>query len=190
MTMRLAHLVSLLCAGLFAGFLVAVLVLENSLRSYGAPVYTQVRQVELDGLDKLAAATLIPATAATLLLVVLAFRARARARWLALAALVLMAVVLVVTVSVNLPINSEQLDWSVRTPPADWADERDRWQLAHVVRTVAALAAFALLATAMTRRGTGEGHGTAVRGGPAVRRETAAQRDTAARTALQRWPSG
>ncbi|MFG3257222.1 anthrone oxygenase family protein [Streptomyces sp. NPDC048172] len=170
---RLAHLVGLLCGGLFAGFLVAVLVLENSLRSYEASVYTQVRQVELDGLDKLAAATLLPAAAATALLVVLAFRARARTRWFALAALALMAVVLVVTVSVNLPVNGDQLDWSVRTPPADWADARDRWQLAHALRTALAVAAFALLATARVLRSpSAPGGPSAVRRGAAPSRAT------------------
>ncbi|WP_052763170.1 hypothetical protein [Jiangella alkaliphila] len=61
---------SLLFAGLFAGFLLAVLVLETSLRAFDASVYTQVRQVELDRLDALASATLLPALAATVVLVV------------------------------------------------------------------------------------------------------------------------
>jgi len=150
MTMRLARFAGLLFSGLFAGFLVAVLVLENSLRSFGGSAYTQVRQVELDGLDRLAAATLIPATIATAILVVLGFRARTGSRWLALAALALMASIIAVTLTVNLPINGDQLDWSTHAPPADWADVRDRWQLAHAVRTVAAVLAFGLLSTAAT----------------------------------------
>jgi uncharacterized membrane protein len=148
MTVRFLRLAGLLFSGLFAGFLVAVLVLENSLRSYDGSVYTQVRQVELDALDRLAAATLIPAAIATAILAVLCFRARAGFRWLVLAAFALMVAIFVLTLVVNLPINGDQLDWSVRTPPADWADVRDRWQLAHAVRTVAAVAAFGLLATA------------------------------------------
>jgi len=152
MTMRLTGFAGLLFSGLFAGFLVAVLVLESSLRSFDGSVYTQVRQVELDGLDRLAAATLIPATIATAILVVHGFRARIRSRWLALAALALMASIIALTLTVNLPINGDQLDWSTQAPPADWADVRDRWQLAHVVRTVAAVLAFGLLATAATAR--------------------------------------
>jgi uncharacterized membrane protein len=150
--MRLAHFVALLFSGVFAGFVVAVLVLENSLRSYNASVYTQVRQVELDALDKLAVATLAPAAVATLVLGILAFRARSRLRWFATAAFALMIAIFAVTASINLPINSDQLDWSVHTPPADWADERDRWQLAHVIRTVTALLAFAVLATPRAAR--------------------------------------
>ena len=117
MTMRLTRFAGLLFSGLFAGFLVAVLVLESSLRSFDGSVYTQVRQVELDGLDRLAAATLIPATIATAILVVLGFRARIRSRWLALAALALMASIIAVTLTVNLPINGDQLDWSTHAPP-------------------------------------------------------------------------
>lgn len=78
--------VSLLFAGLFAGFLLAVLVLETSLRAFEASVYTQVRQVELDRLDALASATLLPALAATVVLVV-AERGRGIGRRLVAAAL-------------------------------------------------------------------------------------------------------
>lgn len=144
--------VSLLFAGLFAGFLLAVLVLETSLRAFDASVYTQVRQVELDRLDALASATLLPALAATVVLVVTE-RGRGTGRRLVAAALVLLLAVLVITLAVNLPINSDQLDWDVQAPPADWADVRDRWQIAHSARTAAAASAFACLAlAALTRR--------------------------------------
>lgn len=132
--------VSLVFAGLFAGFLTGVLVLELSLRSFDGAVYTQVRLVELDSLDKLAVATLLPALIATAVLV---YRDR---RWPAVAALALLISVFVLTLVVNLPINAAQLEWSVQSPPADWADVRDRWQIAHAIRTVAAVLAFGSLA--------------------------------------------
>lgn len=137
---RFVRAASLVFSGAFAGFLLGVLVLENSLRGYGAEVYTQVRQVELDALDTLATVTLIPALLTTALLV---FRARRR---LPLVALVLLLVVFVTSLAVNLPINADQADWAVQNPPADWAAIRDRWQVAHLVRTIAALSAFAALA--------------------------------------------
>ncbi|MGW6143661.1 anthrone oxygenase family protein [Streptomyces sp. NPDC055140] len=81
----------------------------------------QVRRAEksLRGLlmDAGGLVTLAPAAVATFALVFLAFGARAKMRWLALAALVLMVLGVAVTSSINLPINSDQLDWSVRTPP-------------------------------------------------------------------------
>jgi MFS superfamily sulfate permease-like transporter len=141
---RLVRAASLLFSGAFSGFLLGVLVLESSLRGYGAGIYTQVRHVELDRLDTLATATLIPALILTAVLVV---RARGRRR-LPLIALVLLLVVLGTSIAVNLPINADQADWVVQNPPADWAAVRDRWQVAHLVRTIAALSAFGALAGA------------------------------------------
>lgn len=150
MTTAAARFASLLFGGLFAGFLTAVLVLELSLRSFDQRIYTQVRQVELDSLDKLAAATLIPALIATALLVFLAYKTRNRTWWLTLSALALLLLILVITLVVNMPINSDQLDWNTQAPPSDWADVRDRWQIAHAARTVAAVLAFGLLITTAT----------------------------------------
>ncbi|WP_306337325.1 anthrone oxygenase family protein [Streptomyces sp. KL118A] len=147
-----ARFAGLIFLGIFAGFLVAVLVLETSLRDYDGRVYAQVRQVELDSLDTLASATLIPAILATVLLIVAVRRSRGPALWLPVAALALMLVVLVVTLTINLPINGDQNDWDVTAPPSDWAEVRDEWQSAHVVRVVAAVGAFALLLVAAVRR--------------------------------------
>ncbi|MEU4604649.1 anthrone oxygenase family protein [Kribbella sp. NPDC023972] len=146
---RFVRWASLLFTGVFAGFLVGVLVLENSLRGYGASVYTQVRQVELDSLDTLASVTLIPAILAT---VVLAIRARGNDRRRVLVAAALLVLVFAISLAINLPINADQADWSAQNPPADWSTVRDRWQLAHTIRTTAALLAFATLTTALTYR--------------------------------------
>jgi Na+-driven multidrug efflux pump len=149
---KVLRAVSLLFTGLFAGFLLGVLVLEASLRGYDASVYTKVRQVELDSLDTLASVTLIPALVSTLVVAVPALRARGNDRWLVLAALVLLVLVFVTTLAVNLPINSEQVKWSVQAPPSDWAGLRDRWQLAHLARTVFAVLAFCSLTGATITR--------------------------------------
>lgn len=134
---------------LFAGFLTAVLVLELSLRKFDGIVYTQVRQVELDSLDKLAIATLLPALIATALLVYRTYRTNTR--WLTLAALALLLFIFGLTLVVNLPINSDQLGWNTQSPPTDWTTVRDRWQAAHATRTVAAVLAFSALATLDSR---------------------------------------
>lgn len=145
---EVARWASLLFAGLFAGFLVAVLVLELSLRGFDLHVYAQVRQVELESLDKLAAATLLPALIATALLVTFTLKGRARTRWFTLTALTLLVGILAMTLTINMPINAEQLGWDVQAPPPDWATVRDRWQIAHGVRTGAAVLAFGALIAA------------------------------------------
>jgi uncharacterized membrane protein len=146
----LARFTSMLAGGLFAGFLVTVLVIETTLRDVGATVYTQMRHVELVQLDNLAAATLLPALLATAGLTVAVRRDGRRFR-LTAAAFVLLLSVLVTTIAVNLPINTEQLAWSAAAPPADWARVRDQWQTAHAVRTVAAVLAFGCLVAAALR---------------------------------------
>ena len=45
-------------------------------------------------------------------------------------------------------VPADQLGWDVKAPPADWASVRDRWQLAHAVRTCAAVLAFGCLIAA------------------------------------------
>ena len=147
---RVVRGVSLLFSGLFAGFLLCVLVLENSLRGFDASVYTQVRLVELDRLDTLASVTLIPAIVTT---VVLAIRARGNDRRVVLVAIALLLVVFATTLAINLPINADQSSWSVQNPPPDWSSVRDHWQLAHLIRTAAALLAFGcLIGSAVTHR--------------------------------------
>jgi uncharacterized membrane protein len=157
----IARVASLLFGGLFAGFLVTVLVLESTLRGVDAAVYVQVRQVELDRLDALASVTLIPALLAAAVLVASAARNRRRVLWPVLAFVLLLSVV-ATTLVFNVPINTDQLTWNVQAPPADWADVRDRWQLAHAVRTVAAVLAFGCLGAAagVTRTPT-DGSGSA-----------------------------
>ncbi len=149
-----ARVVSVVFGGIFAGFLIAVLVLELSLRKFDASVYTQVRQVELDRLDTLASVTLLPTIAATVVLVGISLRWGRPGLGLTAVALGLLLVVFVTTIAVNLPINSDQLDWSISNPPADWASDRNRWQIAHAVRTVAAVLAFGclVLASGIPRR--------------------------------------
>ncbi|MDT5148144.1 MAG: hypothetical protein QOC58_2789 [Mycobacterium sp.] len=132
-------------SGLFAGFLLTVLVLECSMRSESAAVYTQVRLIELEHLDDLATALLIPALLVVGVLALVSLRRRTSSLWLAAIALLLLLAILVISVSVSVPINTMQQGWSVAAPPADWADVRDRWQLAHVARTAIAVLAFLML---------------------------------------------
>jgi uncharacterized membrane protein len=140
--------VAVLFSGLFAGFLTTVLVVEATLRDYGSAVYTQVRLIELAHLDDLATALLLPAIIASVVLAVAAFRRHGSSRWGPLTAVVLLLATLVISVSISVPINTAQASWSVVAPPADWSAVRDRWQLAHVARTITSVLAFVLLTVA------------------------------------------
>ena len=149
---RMALFAGLLFSGLFAGFLLAVLILEASLRRFPASVYTQVRQVELAHLDDLATVLLPAALLATATLVVVTIARPGRTRWLALTALVLLLATFIISLLVSVPINTDQQGWSVLAPPSDWARVRDRWQMAHLVRTTTAVLAFTILGRATTTR--------------------------------------
>jgi hypothetical protein len=133
-------------SGLFAGFLATVLVFEASLRGFGAAVYSQVRLIELQHLDSLATALLVPAILAAAALTLSMIRRRGRGRWLTLTAVLLLLATLAISASISVPINTDQQSWSVLAPPGDWSNVRDRWQLAHAARTTTAALAFVLLA--------------------------------------------
>ncbi len=148
---KIARFVNLLCGGLYAGLLVAVLCVEVTLRGVGPDVYTIVEQVKHANLNVLAAATIVPTLASGALLLVLAREPRGWAFALTLVGLLCAVVALTITLLVNVPINAAQLAWSPQAPPADWAAIRDRWQLAHTLRTTAAIAGLScqILATLM-----------------------------------------
>jgi hypothetical protein len=76
--------------------------------------------VELDHLDDLATALLPPATLAAATLTLALIRSRGSARWLTLAAVILLLATAAISVSINVPINTDQLTWSVLSPPPHW----------------------------------------------------------------------
>ena len=152
---RATRFVNLLFGGLYAGFLVAVLFIEITLRDVGPDVYTVVEQVKHANLNLLAAATIAPMLASGALLLILWRGPRGAAFVLTLAGLLCMVVALAITLLVNVPINAAQMTWSPQAPPADWAAVRDRWQLAHALRTAMAIAGLScqiVAALAPTRR--------------------------------------
>jgi uncharacterized membrane protein len=133
-TAEAARFINLLRGGLYAGLLVALLVVEATLRGVGPDIYTSVEQVKHAIWKLLAAATLAPTLASAAPLRILT---RERRRWafaLALAGLLCAVGGLAITLLVDVPINAAQVACSPQAPPADWAAIRDRWQLAHYLR--------------------------------------------------------
>lgn len=148
---RAVRAVSLGATGLFAGFLVGILVFELSLRRFDGSVFAQTQQVTLIALPALATALLFPALIATGALGALRSRSRDDEFWAAVASFALLLVALIVTLVVNVPINLAEAGWDPSSPPSDWATHRDRWQIGHGVRTAAALLAFGSLAVVASR---------------------------------------
>lgn len=149
---KVVRYVSLLGGGLFAGGGLAVLALELALRRLDGPGYVQVRQAEHAYFPWFIGAILGPTFIAVVMLVILARKAGSPAMWPAGAALILLVLALVVSFVVNAPINVAQLDWNAQAPPADWASVRDRWQIAHAVRTLFCVIAFGCLGVAVIDR--------------------------------------
>lgn len=71
--------------------------------------------------------------------------ARRRTRLIAGTAVALVLTSFLVTRFGNVPINGQIKVWAVSTPPADYAEILQRWEMFNIVRTVTALVAFALL---------------------------------------------
>jgi hypothetical protein len=139
---------SLLCGGVLAGGALTVLVLELALRGLDGPEYVSIRQAEFDFFTWFVGAILVSTLIAVVLLVVHARRARSPVLGSAVIALVLLVLSLLVSLVINGPINVEQLSWNAQAPPADWASVRDRWQIAHAVRTIAIVIALGYLSAA------------------------------------------
>lgn len=135
-----ADLVALLASGLLAGGVILVALLDAVLTPQAwIGFHQEVTGVLTAALPPLGGLALI----ATLVAVALG-----RPRRLRLVAVLFLLAGMAVTVAVHLPLNAQIAGWSAVAPPPGWEQVRQRWQLAHAVRTAATLVAFALLASA------------------------------------------
>ncbi|WP_238164574.1 anthrone oxygenase family protein [Kribbella pittospori] len=124
-----------------------MLVLELALRGLDGPEYTRVRRAEFGPFSWFIGAAFTAAFVTSVLLVVHTHRAHSRVFRPAAIALALLLLAVVVTITVNGPINFEQQSWNATAPPPTWEQVRDRWQIAHAVRTAALVLALAFLNT-------------------------------------------
>jgi Domain of unknown function (DUF1772) len=134
---RITRFASQLSCGILVGVALTVLVVELALRRLDGPAYIAVRHAEFDYLTWFVGAVFVPTLIAVTTHVIAAYRKRSPFLRPALLALTLVLVALAITLLVNGPINIGQLRWTTQSPPADWAQVRDRWQVAHAARTVA-----------------------------------------------------
>jgi quinol-cytochrome oxidoreductase complex cytochrome b subunit len=132
-----------------------VLVLELALRELDGSAYVAVRHAEYDYFTWFIGLVFLPTIVTVVMFVITTYKAHSPLRRPALLALGLIVVAIAITLAVNGPINVEQLSWSTQSPPADWAAVRDRWQIAHAVRTLALILALVALSAPATARRTG-----------------------------------
>ncbi|MFF4290706.1 anthrone oxygenase family protein [Streptomyces sp. NPDC001633] len=141
--LRLVHGIALLCTGLLAGAF-----------GYGAanlvPTFNAVPlEMRLSfhaELMKMNGITMQAAMGASILSsLTLAVLTAGRARLLAGAAGLLALASFLITRFGNVPINGRIKQWAVTAAPADHAEILRRWELFNDIRTLTAIAAFALL---------------------------------------------
>ncbi|WP_395359275.1 anthrone oxygenase family protein [Streptomyces sp. YH02] len=62
----------------------------------------------------------------------------------------LLALSVIMSILLLVPINNRGKTWTPENRPADWKQQKNRWDRLHYVRVAVIVAAFALLATALT----------------------------------------
>lgn len=146
MAINTVRFVLLLVLALLVGSMFGILIGYNP-ASLSASAYVEQHQNAVRSLN-----TLFPLMGAVciVLTVFLAFASRTdrRSRILLVVAALLMLVAALVTRFGNQPINAVVMTWSAQAPAANWAQLHDQWWQWHIVRTIAAVAAFALVVLA------------------------------------------
>jgi uncharacterized membrane protein len=152
---RIAHFVSVLTVGLFAGLLWAFEQgVVPALRTLDASAYARVEQALILNLDApLPLGVIVVATIAMLVPMYPLVRTWSqRGSWYwrltLLGWLIFFFGVSLFTIVLNVPINEYVKTWDPANPPADWQQARDSWNTLNQIRTPLNYLAFGLLAWA------------------------------------------
>ena len=133
----------LLAAGLLAGALFGVWLMEHSFR-WGGSFYAELKQLQISTftvpLSLLGAGTVV-------LRLVYSFLVRESrfAAVLTLAGVLCFVVGFAITVWGHFPINAQVMGWSAEAPPEEWAQLAEKWRRAHDLRTFFGVLGFGLL---------------------------------------------
>lgn len=143
----IAQVLALLLVGILVGSMFGIW-RGYDITAYAPTTFVEVHQGAVRGLN-----TLLPAMAATalVLMVALALVSRDRPAVLGLYLAGALAIFCagMITRFVNQPINDQILTWTSATMPSDWVALRDRWWSWHLVRLVVTLGAELLLIAAI-----------------------------------------
>lgn len=142
---RWALVIATLAIGLFAGLIWTFAVaIDRAEERLGAVQYATWRQFLIVDLDQgILPILILTAVAPVVALIALRHRRRSAAwRWTAAAFALYLVGVMAFTIILNVPINNTMLAWDAANPPADWAQQRDRWDLLNTIRTPVTIAVF------------------------------------------------
>ncbi|MGE5090175.1 MAG: anthrone oxygenase family protein [Candidatus Levyibacteriota bacterium] len=143
MATTVIRFIDLLLVALLAGTTVGIW-LGFDPAGLSATAYVEQQQHAIRALNGLLPAVGAVCIVLTLILAVAAKRSP-RARYLLFASTAFMVVAAVVTRFGNQPINAQVITWTTQAPPPNWSELRDWWWQWHTVRTVAMVAALAML---------------------------------------------
>jgi hypothetical protein len=135
--------VLLLCAGLLAGALFGVWLMEHAFREDGS-FYTELKQLQIPAFT--APMSALGASTVILALVYLFLVRRDRlAAGLTLAGALCFVAGFAITVFGHFPINARIMAWTVEGPPEQWSQLAADWRLAHDLRTLLGVMGFCVL---------------------------------------------
>jgi Domain of unknown function (DUF1772) len=142
----LVRIVLLFTAGLLAGSTICVWLLEHAFAGSGT-FFTEFKQLEIRAFT-------VPLTGIGLVALLAGFahaalmRRHRQALALTLAGVLALGIGAFITARIHFPMNDRIAAWSTASPPAEWAEDRDRWRRAHDFRTTVSVLAFGLFLVA------------------------------------------
>ena len=145
--------VATVATGLFAGLIWTFAVaIDRAEERLGPVAYATWRQFLIRDLDRGILPVLVLTVLAPLVALVALRHRRGSTAWrlAAVSFLIYLIGVMAYTVLLNVPINNAMLDWDAASPPSDWADQRDRWDLLNTIRTPVTIAVFVGYLLALT----------------------------------------
>jgi len=143
------RVISIVCTGLAAGvFLGHGMGVAFAGPQLSASSFVQLQQIIHTQFVPMMPILLAGAAGTSILWAYLIRASRGFDLWFVLFAATAMVATFVLTRVVNVPINEQLMTWSVQAPPVNLTELWQPWQRAHSIRTVLALLAFVLLASA------------------------------------------
>lgn len=144
MTLTFIRFTNLILAALLAGTSFGIWMGLNP-KNYSPATYLEQQQQLVQSLNTLMVSLVIAATIVTIISAFLQRNNKTVFITLLIAAAFFASCIFISKFG-NLPIQTEMLNWKTDSLPGNWTSLRDKWWTLHIVRTVAELIAFTLVA--------------------------------------------